>query len=151
MLKSWLQYSKTGQLDAGTVTDKEPDSEFEEFVIDAINRLEGFEAVPQIGVSGYFIDIGVKHQDFPDGFLLGVECDGASYHSSKSARDRDRLRQDVLEGLGWKFIGFGPPAGLKTLLGKQKLHSRLKGLKENCVLMPNKQNERGFGENADSG
>ena len=44
-----------------------------------------------------------NHQDYPHGFLLGVECDGASYHSAKSARDRDRLRQGVLEGLGWEI------------------------------------------------
>ena len=54
-------------------------------------------------VSGFFIDIGVKHKSFPDGFILGVECDGRAYHSSKSARDRDILRQEILEGLGWNI------------------------------------------------
>ena len=63
----------------------------------------GFEAIPQVGVAGYFIDIGVKHPDWKYGFVLGVECDGKQYHSSNSARDRDRLRQEVLEGLGWSF------------------------------------------------
>ena len=53
--------------------------------------------------SGFFIDIGVKHKSFPDGFILGVECDGRAYHSSKSARDRDILRQEILEGLGWNI------------------------------------------------
>ena len=43
----------------------------------------------------------MRHPDYPYGFLLGVECDGASYHSSRSARDRDRLRQEILEGKGW--------------------------------------------------
>ena len=51
---------------------KEPDSPFEQYVIDAITAL-GFEAVPQVGVAGYFIDIGVRHQDYPHGFLMGVE------------------------------------------------------------------------------
>jgi hypothetical protein len=54
-------------------------------------------------VAGYFVDIGVRHHEWPHGFILGVECDGASYHSAKSARDRDRLRQEVLEGLGWRL------------------------------------------------
>jgi hypothetical protein len=54
-------------------------------------------------VAGYFVDIGVRHAKWPHGFVLGVECDGASYHSAKSARDRDRLRQEVLEGLGWRL------------------------------------------------
>jgi transcription elongation GreA/GreB family factor len=102
MLKRWLEYSATGVLESGRLTDMEPDSEFEVFVIDQIKAM-GYEAIPQIGVSGYFIDIGVKHPSWPHGFILGVECDGASYHSSKSARDRDRLRQEVLEGLGWHF------------------------------------------------
>ena len=52
-------------------------------------------------MAGYRIDIGIRHPDKPGSYLLGVECDGASYHSSKVARDRDRLRQQVLEGLGW--------------------------------------------------
>ena len=66
-------------------------------------RLAGFEAVPQVGVVGYFIDIAVRHPERPGEFVLGVECDGAMYHSSKSARDRDRLRQEVLEKLKWRL------------------------------------------------
>lgn len=102
MLKRWLEYSATGVLHAGSLTNKEPDSDFELFVMHQIKSM-GCEAVPQVGAAGYFIDIGVRHPKWPHGFILGVECDGAPYHSSKSARDRDRLRQEVLEGLGWKF------------------------------------------------
>ena len=54
-------------------------------------------------VGKYRIDIGVKHSEWPHGFLLGVECDGATYHSSRSARERDRYRQEILEGLGWRL------------------------------------------------
>ncbi|WP_166784461.1 MULTISPECIES: DUF3320 domain-containing protein [Cryobacterium] len=78
------------------------DSPFEDSVIDAI-RSWGYEVQPQVGVSGYRIDIGVKHPNYPGAFMLGVECDGAMYHSSRSARDRDRLRHEVLEGLGWRI------------------------------------------------
>ena len=102
MLSGWLRYSETGQLEQGELTKREPESRFEEHVI-ALLKDAGYEAEPQIGVNGYFIDIGVKHPDYSYGYLLGVECDGASYHSSRSARDRDRLRQQVLEGLGWHF------------------------------------------------
>ncbi len=102
MLKRWLEYSATGVLEAGVPQEREPDSDFEIFVIDQIRAL-GCEPVPQVGVAGYFVDIGVRHPNWPHGFILGVECDGASYHSAKSARDRDRLRQEVLEGLGWKL------------------------------------------------
>jgi hypothetical protein len=51
----------------------------------------------------YFIDLAVRDPEFPGRYVLAVECDGAAYHSSRSARDRDRLRQGVLEGLGWNF------------------------------------------------
>jgi very-short-patch-repair endonuclease len=102
MLKRWLEYAATGVLEAGEQTQREPDSDFEIFVIDQI-RAMGCIPVPQVGVAGYFIDIGVRHPEWPHGYVLGVECDGATYHSAKSARDRDRLRQQVLEGLGWKL------------------------------------------------
>lgn len=102
MLKRWLEYAATGTLDVGVIQPKEPDSDFEMFVIDQIKAM-GCIPVPQVGVKGYSIDIGVKHPQWPHGFILGVECDGAAFHSSKSARDRDRLRQEVLEGLGWKI------------------------------------------------
>jgi hypothetical protein len=54
-------------------------------------------------VSGYFLDLAVSHPAFPNGYICGVECDGATYHSAHSARDRDRLRQEVLENLGWNI------------------------------------------------
>jgi hypothetical protein len=54
-------------------------------------------------VAGFFVDLGVKHPTKAGTFLLGIECDGASYHSARSARDRDRLRQEILENLGWKI------------------------------------------------
>ena len=102
MLKKWLEYSATGLLPEKENVSATPDSDFEIFVMQQIQAM-GCEPVPQVGVAGYFIDIGVRHPDWPYGFVLGVECDGANYHASKSARDRDRLRQEVLEGLGWHF------------------------------------------------
>jgi very-short-patch-repair endonuclease len=83
------------------VSGREPDSEFEQLVSDRL-RERGFEIVPQVGVAGYFIDLAVKHPHH-SGFVLGIECDGAGYHSSHSARDRDRLRQQVLERLHWNI------------------------------------------------
>jgi hypothetical protein len=57
-----------------------------------------------VGVSGYRIDLGVIDPERPGQFLAGVECDGSAYHSSRSARDRDRLREEVLRGLGWTIV-----------------------------------------------
>ena len=102
MLKRWLEYSATGVLQAGETQGLEPDSEFEVYVINQLRSM-GFEPVPQVGVSGFRIDIGVRHPSWPHGFILGVECDGAAYHSSRSARDRDRLREQVLRDLGWEL------------------------------------------------
>ena len=81
---------------------KPPDSPFEKEVADAL-REHGFQVDHQIGSAGYFIDLGVKDPERPGRYLLGIECDGATYHSAQSARDRDRLRQQVLEGLGWRI------------------------------------------------
>ncbi|MDG2061654.1 MAG: DUF4011 domain-containing protein [SAR86 cluster bacterium] len=100
-LSEYISFAKTKELPLGSSTDAEPDSPFEEWAIAEIEMM-GFIAVPQVGVQGFKIDIGVKHPDL-DGFILAVECDGATYHSSKAARDRDLLRQNLLENFGWKF------------------------------------------------
>ncbi len=100
VLKAYLAYAQTGRLDAGVETSRQADSDFEVFVRERL-RAAGYDAVPQVGVAGFFIDLAVRDPRSPATFLLGIECDGASYHSSRSARDRDILRQHVLEGLGW--------------------------------------------------
>lgn len=74
----------------------------EKDVAGAIRAL-GYQVLPQIGCSGFRIDLGVLDPKQPGRFMLGVECDGATYHSAYTARDRDRLRQEVLEKLGWKI------------------------------------------------
>ena len=101
-LKAFIAYARTGNLYQPEYTGKEPDSDFEISVMNAL-KPHGFECVPQVGASGYFIDLAVKDPGQPGRFLMGIECDGATYHSAKSARDRDRLRQGVLEGLGWNI------------------------------------------------
>ena len=101
-LKRYLKYAETGQLDIPIPTGREADSPFEIEVADALRGL-GYQVDHQIGSAGYFIDLGVKDPERPGRYLLGIECDGATYHSAQSARDRDRLRQQVLEGLGWRI------------------------------------------------
>ena len=99
-LKRYLKYAQTGETDIAVSTGREADSPFEEEVADALRGC-GYEVDHQIGSAGYFIDLGVKDPERPGRYLLGIECDGATYHSAQSARDRDRIRQGVLEGLGW--------------------------------------------------
>jgi very-short-patch-repair endonuclease len=101
-LKNYLSFARSGRLDGGIDTKGSYDSPFEKEVAEVLRQL-GFSTTPQIGVAGFFIDLGVRHPINSDHFVLGIECDGASYHSAKSARDRDRLRQEILERLGWKL------------------------------------------------
>jgi very-short-patch-repair endonuclease len=103
VLKRYLEYAETRGRAAVGRPSGEPDSDFELEVADRLRR-SGYDVVYQVGVSGYKIDLGVRHPDRPEMFLAGVECDGARYHSSTSARDRDRLRQEVLQGLGWDLV-----------------------------------------------
>jgi len=106
-LQDYLTFASTGRLPgiAPTSSGREADSDFEVAVSDAL-RLRGYETEPQVGVAGYFIDLGVRHPERRTEYLAGIECDGVLYHSSLSARDRDRIRQEVLESLGWhgRFI-----------------------------------------------
>jgi very-short-patch-repair endonuclease len=100
-LHRFLAFAEAGRLASPSrPSGREPDSDFEVAVAQALGR-EGYGCEPQLGVAGFFIDIAVRDPDDPGAFLLAVECDGTAYHSSLSARDRDRLRQEILEGLGW--------------------------------------------------
>jgi very-short-patch-repair endonuclease len=101
-LKQYLIYARTGILQQADDGLDQPTNDFERSVGDALKE-KGYDVVPQIGVAGFFIDLGVRHPAKAGAFLLGIECDGASYHSGRSARDRDRLRQEILENLGWKI------------------------------------------------
>lgn len=100
-LRNYLEYARTGSLITYEETEREPDSDFEISVMDML-KLRGYEVTPQLGVAGYRIDIAVKHPDAPGSYLAAIECDGASYHSALSVRDRDRIRQEILESLGWR-------------------------------------------------
>lgn len=102
--KKYLEYAKNGPdvlARDDTVTETlQFDSSFEEAVYTALEK-RGHDVVTQVQSSGYSIDLAIKHPDRPGEFVLGIECDGAAYHSSKTARDRDRTRQTQLERLGW--------------------------------------------------
>lgn len=105
-LKAFLDFARRGPValpaqDKGSLGGVE--SPFEEAVRDAL-AARGWDVRTQIGVSDFRIDLGVRHPDRAGAWLAGVECDGALYHSSATARDRDRVRQGVLEGLGWSIL-----------------------------------------------
>ncbi|MEX2376343.1 MAG: DUF3320 domain-containing protein [Dehalococcoidia bacterium] len=100
LLRQYLKYAETGEYPASNIPVGEPDSPFEESVIRALVG-KGYRVVPQVGDAGYRIDIGIIDPDLPGRYICGIECDGASYHSALTVRDRDRLRQQVLELRGW--------------------------------------------------
>jgi hypothetical protein len=102
VLKRFLEFAKTGLIDDKIATGAEPDTPFEADIAAEIRKL-GYLVDHQVGSVGFLIDLGVRHPDRPGTFILAVECDGATYHSALWARERDRLRQEVLEHLGWKF------------------------------------------------
>lgn len=100
-LHDYLDFAKRGVLVTTDEGDRDPDSDFEVSVANVVTAL-GYRVKPQLGVAGFFIDIAVRNPDRPGEFLAGIECDGATYHSGFSVRDRDRIRQEILESLGWR-------------------------------------------------
>jgi superfamily I DNA and/or RNA helicase/very-short-patch-repair endonuclease len=101
-LKVFLEFSESGRLPLPACGKKDFDSPFEEAISDFLTE-NGCEAHRQIGCAGYRLDLAVPDPVHPGRYVLAIECDGAGYHSSHVARDRDRLREQVLEGLGWKI------------------------------------------------
>ncbi|MEO8714091.1 MAG: DUF3320 domain-containing protein [Acetobacteraceae bacterium] len=125
VFKRFLRYAETGIIDQPLPTGQDADSPFEETVADAIKGM-GFSVEPQVGSAGFRIDLAVLDPTHPGRYLLAVECDGATYHSARWARERDRLRQEVLEGLGWRFHRIWSTDWFRTPeAAKNKLHQAI--------------------------
>lgn len=101
-LKDYLYFAQQGKLNIIDEPGLPFDSPFEENVYDRLTQL-GYIVRQQIGSQGFYIDLAIVDQQHPGRYIIGIECDGAAYHSARSARDRDRLRQQVLENIGWKI------------------------------------------------
>lgn len=103
LLGAYVSFMESGGTDLGSVALPPPRlNAFEQDVRDRLTRA-GLALTPQFGVSGYRIDFVASHPEKPGQYVLAIEADGASYHSSATARDRDRLRQEHLERIGWRF------------------------------------------------
>ncbi len=128
--KHFLEFAQNGAraiAEAFSPTGRETESPFESAVKQALEA-KGWEVHPQIGVSFFRIDLGVVHPDHPGRYLAGVECDGASYHRSATARDRDRLREWVLTDLGWTIRRiWSTEWWMDAASALDKLHERLEG------------------------
>lgn len=102
ILKEFLLFAKTGVSPAAELSRRAYESPLEEDVANVIDGL-GYSVESQVGTAGYRIDLAVRHPQRPQEFMLAVETDGATYHRSMYARERDWLRQQVLEQHGWHF------------------------------------------------
>lgn len=102
-LKTFLQYAESGSLTLDHTHNTQLQSPFEDSVYQFLAK-NGLEVERSIGCAGFRVDLAIVDPENPGRYLVGIECDGAMYHSSAVARDRDRLREQVLEGLGWKII-----------------------------------------------
>ncbi len=105
-LKAFLDYAERGPValhaqDKGSVGGF--DSPFEAAVSEQL-QARGWQVVAQIGVSAFRIDLGIVHPDKPGAYLAGIECDGATYHRSATAQDRDKIREQILRHLGWEIL-----------------------------------------------
>ena len=105
-LKHFLEFAERGVLALDEAVHGSVgsfDSPFEEAVARALAE-KGWTLHPQVGVSRFRVDLGVVDPDAPGRYLAGIECDGATYHRSATARDRDKIRESVLRGLGWEIL-----------------------------------------------
>ncbi|MCX6717543.1 MAG: DUF3320 domain-containing protein [Candidatus Taylorbacteria bacterium] len=104
-LKNYIQYAETGFLSMNREAPRVLNEETNDFEDSVRKELEmrGFEVDAQVGVGSFKIDLAIRDKNCPKSYVLGIECDGATYHSSKSARDRDILRQEILQAMGWKL------------------------------------------------
>jgi very-short-patch-repair endonuclease len=132
-LKHFLEFAERGArvlAEAVTGSIGDFDSPFEEAVADALRR-KGWQVHPQVGVSSFRIDLGVVDPDAPGRYLAGVECDGATYHRSATARDRDKLREQVLRGLGWEIVRiWSTDWWINAPDALDKIHNQLQNLLE---------------------
>jgi len=104
-LKNYIQYAETGFLNEckeAPMALSEETNDFEDSVKRKL-ELAGFKVDAQVGVGSFRIDLAVRNPKANNNYSIGIECDGASYHSSCSARDRDILRQEILQNMGWKI------------------------------------------------
>lgn len=134
-LRAYLDYAERGQsalaIDLGS-SGLGPESPFEESVIKTILAW-GYTVEPQVGAAGFRIDVGVRHPARPGVFALGIECDGYQYHSAPAARDRDRLRDQILRGLGWQLHRIWGTAWYRNRLDEEE---RLRAAIESAINAP---------------
>ena len=152
LLRSYIEFAQQGivalQKELSYTSAIEFDSPFEEAVYDFLIT-KGYEVVTQVGCSGYRIDMAIKHPYYSGKFALGIECDGATYHNSRTARERDRLRQAVLEDMGWKIYRIWSTDWIKSSTSEGEklvavIEKSIANYREITPKKPSKGNEPNF-------
>jgi len=149
LLCEYLDYAENG---VAALTRSEADNLFEQTAFDfetqvaEFLRSKGFEADTRVGCSGFRIDIAVRSPESKD-YVMAIECDGESYRSAKNVRDRDRLRQTVLERMGWSFYRLWSTDWIKN---KSVEQSRLLAAIQYAIDHPNEKKDDGVAEHQES-
>ncbi|ABB43521.1 conserved hypothetical protein, putative DNA helicase [Sulfurimonas denitrificans DSM 1251] len=130
-LKHFLEFAERGsRAIMGNNSDSinNHDSKFEEAIANALKE-KGWEVHPKIGVSSFRIDLGIVDPDSPGHYIAGIECDGATYNRATTARDRDKLRENILKGLGWNIFRIWSTDWWQDRSGSlEKLHMQLESI-----------------------
>ena len=101
-LQAFLEYAENLHYNQSVQYDDYEEAPFEDAICNFIAE-NGYEVDKKVGCAGFRVDLAIKDPDNPGKYILGIQCDGHNYASSKVARDRDRLREQVLNGLGWNI------------------------------------------------
>ncbi|MGV3588726.1 MAG: DUF3320 domain-containing protein [Adhaeribacter sp.] len=135
--KTFLSYAQNGQLTLAAGNSEALESPFETLVYETLTQA-GYEVAAQVGSAGFYLDLAIVHPTQPGRYSLGIICDGAGYHQARTARDRDRLRQLVLEGLGWRIYRVWSTDWFRNPEAEQKrlLRAVQKALQENTESQP---------------
>lgn len=123
LLRTYIDFAINGQsvienVDIAQVT-REQEFLFEQNICNILER-NGYRFERRVGCSEYKIDIAVKHPKKDNVYVLGIECDGRSYHSAKTARERDRLRTEVLNNMGWMMYHIWSAEWVKDPITQEK-------------------------------
>lgn len=118
-LKVFLEYAETKTLNQVDEFQDSNETAFENAIYEFLTD-QGYEVHTQVGCAGFRVDLAILDQEYPGRYLLGITCDGPTYQSSRVARDRDRLRQQVLKGLGWRLYELWSPDWYRNRAEVQK-------------------------------
>lgn len=142
MLRSYIEFAKNGisalNTDIVRTSNPELESKFE-FVVKDFLESKGYDVVTQVGCSGFRVDMAVKYPGNDNRYAIGIECDGQTYHNTRTVRERDRLRPSMLTEMGWNVYRVWSTDWIKDPVSeKQKL---LNAIEESLEIISRENSE----------